>query len=93
MVRDSTIKFIGLDVHSKTVSVALPMEDTREKSVIMDITGHKTDEMFYRYNKSDHNEALDAVEKYEQKLVELEDVDQVLNKAKKKPSRRKAENA
>ena len=62
------------------------------KSVIMDITGHKTDEMFYRYNKNDNNDALEAVDKFEQKLVELGNVEQMLSKAKKIPSRRKAKN-
>jgi hypothetical protein len=42
----------------------------------MDITGHKTDEMFYRYNKNDHDDAVETVGKFEQKLSELGNVEQ-----------------
>ena len=36
MGKDSTTKFIGLDVHSKTISVAIAMKEEREKSGIME---------------------------------------------------------
>jgi hypothetical protein len=55
----------------------------------MEITGHSTREMFDRYNTVDMDDSRKAVDQLE---CFLENVDQVLTKAKKMPSRRKAGN-
>jgi integrase len=53
------------------------------ESVIMEITGHSTREMFDRYNRVDMEDSRKAVDQMD---LFLENVDQVLTRAKKMPS-------
>ena len=59
------------------------------ESVIMEITGHSTREMFDRYNTVDMDDSRKAVDQME---VFLQNVEQTVDQGKKMPYRSKAGN-